>query len=398
MSGLILTLNAGSSSLKFAVFEAAGLKRRIAGQVQGIGAEPSVTARDEAGTELPPFEVSGGAGLTHEAVLERLIPWIDDVIAEGRLFAVGHRIVHGGTQFHQPVILDEAALTALNALCPLAPLHQPHNLAGVRAVTAARPDLVQVACFDTAFHHGHAEVVTRYALPRRWFDEGVRRYGFHGLSYDYIAGRLRELDPALAAGRVVAAHLGAGASLCAMKAGVSLDTTMGFTALEGLVMGTRCGALDPGVVLYLQQQAGLTAKAVEHMLYHQSGLAGVSELSADMRVLLASEDDRARQAVDLFTHRIARETSALMASLEGLDGLVFTAGIGENAPEIRAAVARRLEWLGLILDADANREGRGLISAPSSRIRAWVIKTDEELMIARQTAQLAARPQGANNG
>lgn len=398
MSDLILTLNAGSSSLKFAVFETSSLERRVAGEVQGIGSAPAVMARNAAGTALRVFGLAGSAGLTHESVLEKLMPWIDEVTSEGRLVAVGHRIVHGGPHFSGPVVLDEAALEALEGLCPLAPLHQPHNLAGVRAVTAARPDLVQVACFDTAFHHGHADVVTRYALPRRWFDEGVRRYGFHGLSYDYVAGRLRELDPELATGRVVAAHLGAGASLCALKDGVSVDTTMGFTALDGLVMGTRCGSIDPGVVLYLQQQAGLTTKEIEHMLYHQSGLAGVSELSSDMRVLLASNDPKARQAVDLFTHRIVRETCALTAMLEGLDGIVFTAGIGENAPAVRAAVAQCLDWLGLVLDGEANRAGRGLISAPTSRLKAWVIKTDEELMIARDASRLMSVAVGYDCG
>jgi acetate kinase len=261
--------------------------------------------------------------------------------------------------FSQPAMIDQAMLLQLDALCPLAPLHQPHNLAAVRAARAIRPGLPQVACFDTAFHHGHAEVVKRFALPRAWHEAGVRRYGFHGLSYEFVTGRLGELDPQLAAGRVIVAHLGNGASLCAIDKGHSIDSTMGFTALDGLMMGTRCGGLDPGVVLYLEQQAGMKSEAVETLLYEQSGLLGVSGLSSDMRVLLASPDRAAAEAIELFCFRIAREAGALMASMGGLDGIVFTAGIGENAPQIRAAVAERLAWTGLYLDPVRNLAGAG---------------------------------------
>jgi acetate kinase len=273
----------------------------------------------------------------------------------------------------------------LETLVPLAPLHQPHNLAAVRAAQAARPGLPQVACFDTAFHAGHAEVVTHLALPPPWHEQGVRRYGFHGLSYEFVADSLRELDPALASDRVIIAHLGNGASLCAVRDGVSVDTTMGFTALDGLVMGTRCGDLDPGVVLYLQQQAGLSIESVQDLLYNRAGLLGVSGLSSDMRVLTVSDDRKARLAIDLFVFRIVREIGALAASMGGLDGLVFTAGIGENAPEIRARVTERLAWMGAVLDHEANARGDGLISTANSRLKALVVATDEETMIARHT-------------
>jgi acetate kinase len=288
------------------------------------------------------------------------------------------------------VLIDAATLDVLDGLCPLAPLHQPHNLAVIRVAQAVRPDLPQVACFDTAFHQGHAEVVTRFALPRVWHDRGVRRYGFHGLSYEFVAGRLAVLDPDLAGGRVIIAHLGAGASLCALRAGQSVDTTMGFTALDGLMMATRCGALDPGVILYLQQQAGMTPGEVQALLYEQSGLLGVSGVSSDMRALLASAEPAARDAVDLFIFRIVREIGALSASMGGLDGLVFTAGIGENAAAVRAGVAERLAWMGLRLDGEANAKGAGLISRADSRLKAWVVPTNEEAMIARHTLDLVA--------
>lgn len=389
MTHAVLTLNAGSSSLKFALFETAGdaLVLGARGQVEGIGTAPHLIARDAAGTVLAEHRWADGA-LGHEAFLATLFGVVEDRLGAGRLGAIGHRVVHGGPRFSEPVVIDGPVLAELETLGALAPLHQAHNLAAVRATMALRPDLPQVGCFDTAFHHGHAEVVTRFALPRAWHDRGVRRYGFHGLSYEFVAGRLRELDPALAAGRVIVAHLGNGASLCALQGGRSVDTTMGFTALDGLMMGTRCGALDPGVILYLLRQAGLTPAAVETLLYEQSGLLGVSGLSGDMRRLLASAEPAARDAIELFTFRIARETGALMASMGGLDGLVFTAGIGENAPAIRAAVAGRLAWTGLSLDDEANSRGAGPISAPASTLKAWVIATDEESMIARHTSDL----------
>jgi acetate kinase len=392
LTDAVLTLNAGSSSLKFALFEVGDGDPRLVskGQVEGIGSTPHLIARSAEGEVLAERAWPEGAGLAHEVFLTPLFDFVEGHLGGDRLAAVGHRIVHGGADFSHPVLIDAGVLARLEAFCPLAPLHQPHNLAAVRAAQAVRPGLPQVACFDTAFHHGHEDVVTRFALPRVWHDRGVRRYGFHGLSYEYVSLALRALDPALAAGRVVVAHLGNGASLCAIKDGRSVDTTMGFTALDGLVMGTRCGALDPGVVLYLQQQGGMIADAVQSLLYERSGLLGVSGLSADMRDLIASADPAANEAIALFTFRIARELGALISSLGGLDGVVFTAGIGENVARVRADVARQLAWTGLDLDPLANARGAGLISKPQSRVKAWVIPTDEQAMIARHTALCVA--------
>ncbi len=316
-----------------------------------------------------------------------MLDWAQAHLGGARLGAVGHRIVHGGPAFFEPMRLDRDLLARLDALAPLAPLHQPHNLAPVRALMTSHPDLPQVACFDTAFHHGHDPVVDRFGLPREWEALGVRRYGFHGLSYEFITGRVRELDPDLAAGRMIVAHLGNGASLCAIMEGRSQDTTMGFTALDGLVMGTRSGALDPGVILYLQQQEGLDVAAVEDLLYKRSGLLGVSQISSDMRVLLASGDPRAKAAIDLFVFRIVREIGAMTASMGGCDGLVFTAGIGERAAPIREAVCARLGWLGIKLDSRLNAAGQGRIAADASK-PVWVIPTDEEGMIATHTSDL----------
>lgn len=392
MTAAILTLNAGSSSVKFALYRTddGDLTMACRGKIEGIGTAPHLLARDAVGHVLTERRWADGAGLTHEDLLDPLLSFIDDRLEGDRLDAIGHRIVHGGMAFDAPVRIDDAVLAALQALCPLAPLHQPHNLTAVRAVSLLRPGAIQVACFDTAFHHGHEPVVTRFAIPRTWHDQGVRRYGFHGLSYEFIAGRLRSLDPDLAAGRYIVAHLGSGASLCALRDGRSLDTTMGFTALDGLMMGTRCGAIDPGVLLYMQQSGGLAPAALETLLYQESGLLGVSGVSSDMRDLLASPDPRAREAIDLFAFRVAREAGAMQATLGGLDGLVFTAGIGENAPQVRAAIAGRLAWTGLELDPTANLKGAGRISSDASRIVAWVIPTDEEAMIARHTVRLVA--------
>ncbi len=394
MTGAILTLNAGSSSLKFALFtqDRNGLAKTLHGQVEGIGSAPHLIAKDAGGGVLAERRWTPEAGLDHEGFLEPVLDLAGDHLDGASLSAIGHRIVHGGLAFREPVLIDAEVLRRLDALVPLAPLHQPHNLAAVRAAQAARPGLPQVACFDTAFHAGHAEVVTHLALPPPWHAQGVRRYGFHGLSYEYVAGRLRTLDPALASGRVIIAHLGNGASLCAVRDGVSVDTTMGFTALDGLVMGTRCGDLDPGVVLYLQQQAGLSVEAVQDLLYNRAGLLGVSGLSSDMRVLTASDAPDARLAIDLFVFRIVREIGALTASMDGLDGVVFTAGIGENAADIRARVIERLAWMGAALDPDANRRGEGLISAAGSRLKVFVVPTDEETMIARHAAAVTRLP------
>lgn len=388
MSRAILTLNAGSSSIKFALYDMAanGSQRRLShGQIEGIGSAPHLIARDAAGATLTEHRWATDAKLDHEALLTPLLAWITAHLGEESLAAVGHRVVHGGEHWDRPVRLTPSVIADLAKLIPLAPLHQPHNLAAVRAVARLRPGLPQVACFDTAFHHGMAPTISRLALPREFADEGMRRYGFHGLSYEYLAGQLREQAPALAAGRVIAAHLGNGASLCAMHDGRSIDTTMGFTALDGLVMGTRCGDLDPGAVLYLLQEHGLSVSAVEHMLYNESGLLGVSGISNDMRTLLDSSDPHAYEAIDLFVFRIAREIGALTSSLGGLDGLVFSAGIGEHSAPIRAAVCARLLWLGVECDGDANTRNEAVVSKPSSRVQVRVIPTDEEAMIATHT-------------
>ena len=390
MTDAILTLNAGSSSIKFAVFEVAAeqdLRLTLKGQIEGIGTAPHMIARDPAGAVLMEKRWQGAADQSHEAFLGGLLDWIDAHLGEDQLVAVGHRVVHGGLEFAAPVILDQAILAALDLLCPLAPLHQPHNLAAIRAVSKVRPALPQIACFDTAFHRTQDAVATRIALNRELEAAGVRRYGFHGLSYEFVMGRLGELAPALAPGRVIMAHLGNGASLCGAGGGRSVDTTMSFTALDGLVMGTRCGSLDPGVILYLLQQRGMDAAAVEDLLYHRSGLLGMSGLSSDMRVLLDSADPNAREAVDLFVFRIAREAGAITSTLGGLDGFVFTAGIGEHAAEIRQAVGERLAWLGVAIDPAANTSHAERISTADAQVEVRVIPTDEEAMIVRHTLE-----------
>jgi acetate kinase len=393
MPDAVLALNAGSSSIKFALFErrgADGLTRMLSGQIEGIGAAPHFVARDPAGTTVAERRWDDGAAPDYAAQVDGLLGWIEAHLGGDRLVAAGHRVVHGGRDFTAPVLIDEGVLAGLAALTPLAPLHQPHSIALIRAITESRPRLPQVACFDTAFHHTMPPVATMFALPLTYAREGVRRYGFHGLSYEFIAKRLREVAPHLARGRVIVAHLGNGASLCALRDGRSIDTTMGLTALDGLVMGTRCGSIDPGVLLYLLQQKGLTAPEVEHLLYSQSGLLGVSGLSSDMRALLASKDQPAKDAVDLFVFSIARETAALAASLGGLDGFVFTAGIGEHATEIQDAVCERLRWLGVV-PGRTDRAGTR-ISAPGSGVEVHVIPTDEEAMIAEHVLRIAPAP------
>jgi acetate kinase len=385
----ILTLNAGSSSLKFALYSGADmLTRLVSGDIEGIGTDPRFHATDAGGAVLAERSWPGEAGLAHEYFIDELLGWVDGHLGNNRLAGVGHRIVHGGSSFTAPVRLDADIIEALDALAPLAPLHQPHNLNAVRAVARLRPALLQVGCFDTAFHSRMAPTVTRIALPREITDAGMRRFGFHGLSYEYIAGRLAEISPSLARGRMIVAHLGNGASLCALADGVSMDTTMSFTPLDGLVMGTRCGAIDPGCLLYLMRERHMDATALEDLLYHHSGLKGVSGISSDMRDLLASKDPRAAEAIDLFTFHVAREMAALCATLGGLDGLVFTAGIGENAPEVRRRICERAAWMGIALDQSANRENASCISTPQSIVAVWVIPTDEELMIARHVKPL----------
>jgi len=392
MADAVLALNAGSSSLKFAVYR--NVSGKIVpiskGEVEEIGTAPHFVARDSAGVVLIEKRWQSE---TFARLLGELLAWVDRHLGDDRLVGIGHRVVHGGRDYTAPVLVSGAVLTALEALTPLAPLHQPHSLAPMRAIATLRPGLPQIACFDTAFHHTMPPVATRFALPREYEDAGVRHYGFHGLSYEYIAGRLRDVAPRLAAGRVIVAHLGNGASLCAMRAGVSIDTTMTFTALDGLVMGTRCGAIDPGVLLYMAQQRNLSPDDIEHLLYEKSGLLGVSGLSGDMRVLLASDLPRAREAIELFVFRVARETAALAASLGGLDGFIFTAGIGEHAPEIRAAVCERLRWLGVVPGSPKGSLIDGSrISAPGSQVEVHVIPTDEDAMIGQHTVEtIAAR-------
>jgi len=383
MADAVLTINSGSSSIKFALFQlGAELTRIAAGQAENIGAAPHLRIKvaDEVALEKRWPDL---APLDHEDLLGLVLNWVEGHLGEDKLVAAGHRIVHGGEHFIDPVLLDEDIMTQLAGLNQLAPLHEPHNLAAVRAIMNLRPDLPQIGCFDTAFHHTMPEVATRLAIPRHFHDEGVRRYGFHGLSYEYIAGKLRGVAPHLAAGRVIVAHLGNGASLCAMKNGVSIDSTMGFTALDGLMMGTRSGGIDPGVLIYLMQARGMNASDITSLLYKKSGLLGVSGIAPDVRTLLADPSPEAAQALELFSYTVARHAGALASSLGGLDGFVFTAGIGEHAPQIRAAICARLTWLGLDLSPEANAANEPAISTPSAKAEIRVIPTDEELMIAR---------------
>ena len=384
----VVSLNSGSSSIKFALFtlgDAGAPVLSAGGKIEGIGIAPRLIARSVDGSVVLDRSWAGGAALGHAALLEDLFDWAAEHLDGYEVLAIGHRVVHGGTDFAAPRRIDDALLTALEALCPLAPLHQPHNLAAIRAIAALRPELPQVACFDTAFHHDRPELATRLAIPRELHAQGIRRYGFHGLSYEYIARRLAEIDPAVAEGRVIAAHLGNGASLFAMRGGRSVDTTMGFTALDGLMMGTRCGSIDPGVVLHFQTQMGMSAADVEDMLYRKSGLLGVSGISSDMRALSESASPDAEEALALFVWRAAREAGALIACIEGLDGIVFTAGIGENHAAMRARICAQLAWAGVEIDADANARNAQRISMPESRVAVYVIPTDEERMIALHT-------------
>lgn len=391
----ILVINAGSSSLKFSVFrEAASGDVAVAvnGQISGIGTEPRFEAKDTAKRLLADRSWSASEQADRKTLLRFLLDWIEEHLDGARLIAAGHRVVHGGVRFSQPVLLTDAVMEELDGLVPLAPLHQPHNLAAIRALADAHPELPQVACFDTAFHRGQPWQSGAFALPRELTEEGIRRYGFHGLSYEYIARRLPEIAPALGDARVVVAHLGSGASMCAMHGGRSVDSTMGFTALDGLPMGTRCGTIDPGVLIYLMRNKGMSADGIEKLLYNRSGLLGVSGISNDMRVLLESGDAHAEEAVELFCHRIARETGALAASMGGIDAFVFTAGIGERSAPIRERVGAKLGWLGIDVDPAANAANETTISSAASRIPVHVIPTDEERMIAVHTRDaLAAR-------
>jgi acetate kinase len=395
MERAIAVLNAGSSSLKFSVFvdRAGELDLLFRGQAEGLFTSPRFLVRDHAGATVAETKWPEGTRLGHEGAIEHLFRWAAEVKAKlsgQRLAAAGHRVVHGGMTYCEPTLVGAKVLADLEELVPLAPLHQPHNLAPIRALGQLRPDLPQVACFDTAFHRTQPEVAQAFALPRVYTEKGVRRYGFHGLSYEYIASELPRYDPRAAAGRVVVAHLGNGSSLCALRDGRSVATTMGFSVLDGLPMGTRCGSLDPGVILLFLDHLHMDARAIEALLYNESGLLGVSGISSDMRELLASTDPRAAEAVDLYVYRIGRELGSLAAALGGLDALVFTAGIGEHAAAIRARVCRDAAWLGVALDEAANEAGGPRISREGGKVSAWVIPTNEELIMARHTNRLTA--------
>jgi acetate kinase len=390
MTGAIAVLNAGSSSIKFSLFDSheRSLSLRVRAQVEAIGTAPRFAAHDPTGRTVASEYWDDVASLDHRAALDFVTDFIERQLAGSELAGVGHRVVHGGLQFADPVRVDGAVLIALEALAPLAPLHQPHNLIAIRRLQAARPDLLQVACFDTAFHRSNPEVAQMFALPIDLHRAGIRRYGFHGLSYEYVADALRRVDPEAARGRTIVLHLGGGCSMCAIDQGRSVATTMGFTAIDGLMMGTRSGSLDPGVVLHLLSERGMSTAEVERLLYSESGLLGVSGIGSDMRVLLASGEPEAALAVELFLYRIRRELGALVALLGGLDALVFTAGIGENSAEIRARVCRDAAWAGVELDAVANSGGGPRLSLEGGRVRAWVIPTHEDLMIARHTQRV----------
>jgi acetate kinase len=394
MTDAILVLNAGSSSIKFSLFDQreAALALVANGQVGGITTAPAFIARNAEGRPIAERSWAPAGPLGHDGALAHITDWIRKQYGtDHRLAAVGHRVVHGGRDYAAPVRVDAQVVARVEKLVPLAPLHLPHNLAPIRSLLARAPELPQVACFDTAMHRTQPPLEQMFALPRELDEAGVRRYGFHGLSYEYIASVLPDFDPRAAAGKTVVLHLGNGASMCALAGRRSVATTMGFTAVDGLPMGTRSGALDPGVLLYLMDERKMDARAIEALIYQKSGLLGVSGVSSDMRALLASPEPRAELAVDLFVHRIARELGSLAAALEGLDAIVFTGGIGEHAAPVREAVCRRAAWLGLTLDAEANADDGPRISAAGSRTTAWVIPTNEELMIARHTRDLLAK-------
>jgi acetate kinase len=392
MGDTIAVLNAGSSSLKFSVFAQRGAEPDLIarGQAEGLYTAPRFVARDGAGKVLDEKSWGEGIRLGHDGALDHLVAFLGARFAEHRLVGVGHRVVHGGLEYTLPVRVDAAILAALEKYVPLAPLHQPHNLAPIRSLLERSPQLPQVACFDTAFHSGAPPVAQAFALPKSITDRGVRRYGFHGLSYEYISHVLPRYDERAARGRTVVLHLGNGSSMCAIASGRSIASTMGFTAADGLPMGTRCGNLDPGVILYLMDELKMDARAIEKLIYQQSGLLGMSGISSDMRTLEANEAPEAKAAIDVFTYRIGRELGSLAAALGGLDAIVFTAGIGENSRSLRARVCGDAAWLGVELDAAANERHGPRISTAGSRTAAWVIPTNEELMIARHTRQLLA--------
>jgi acetate kinase len=381
---VILTFNAGSSSIKFAAFDATG-PRQTSGELQGIETQPVLVAKDGRGKTLADRRWTLEAGMDpHLAAIKAMMAWLDEHVGLAHLQAVGHRVVHGGPDFARPLLVTDTVLERLEALTPFAPLHQPACLGPIKALRTAYSDLPQIACFDTAFHRTLPPVAWRLAVPRDYGARGVRRYGFHGLSYEHIARRLSRDAPDLARGRVLVAHVGNGASLCAMRAGASIGTTMGFSVLDGLVMGTRCGTLDPGVLLYMMREEKLSPERIEAILYHESGLRGVSGVSSDMRELRRQSDDPAvREALDLYVRRFQEQAGAMIATLQGIDGLVFTGGIGEHDAEFRRDVCAGLGWLGVILDVAANASHRPVISAPESAVAVRVIPADEEASIHR---------------
>jgi acetate kinase len=389
----ILVVNAGSSSLKFQIFEAGAgghLTCAVKGQMDGIGTRPRLRAQRSDGQELIDQIYDSNQVRDLPAATKTTGDWLR-TLPGFNLVAVGHRVVHGGPDYNQPVLLTSDVVAQLERYVPLAPLHQPNNLAPIRSLFASRPSVPQVACFDTAFHRSHDALADHYALPERFYTEGIRRYGFHGLSYEFIAERLVEVAPQIANGRVIVAHLGSGSSMCAIKEGRSIESTMGFTALDGLPMGTRPGQLDPGVVLYLIAQKGMSATDVQSLLYHESGLKGLSGVSNDVRELQKSSDKNAAFALDYFAYRIALHTGMLAAALGGIDAFVFTAGVGENSPTMRSRILKRLGWLGATLDSTANASGGPRISQKDSRVAVYVIPTNEELMIARHTLSVLSK-------
>ena len=387
MAQCIAVVNAGSSSVKFGFYDSEGEETLLLrGAVEQIGVSPTLSASDGEGNDVVernwPSE-----GFTHAQAMTAVLEVAREHLPEGStIVGVGHRVVHGGTQFAGPAQVTSDVISVLEGFSPLAPLHQPHNLAPIKAIAENRPDIPQVACFDTAFHQTQPHLAQAYALPRELSDEGIKRYGFHGLSYDFVSSRLREIAPDHADKRIIIAHLGNGASVCAIDKGKSVATTMGFTAVEGLMMGTRCGSIDPGVLIYLMDEKGMDARAIESLVYKKCGLLGVSGISSDMRTLRQSDDPRAKEAIDLFIYRIVREIGSLAAALGGIDGLVFTGGIGQRDARTRREVAAGCAWLGAELDETRNGGAEGLISTDGSKLPMWVVQTDEELVIARQTA------------
>jgi acetate kinase len=398
MPNAIVVLNAGSSSVKFSLYLDRGekLEPDVVGQIEGLYTGPRFVSKAPDGTLKAEKSWPAGFQLGHDGALDHLVGHLRSELVDDRLLGIGHRVVHGGQVYTQPVLLDGKVLSQLETFIPLAPLHQPHNLAPIRRALERAPDLPQVACFDTSFHRSQPDVAQMFALPAELREAGILRYGFHGLSYEYIASVLPGVDSRAAAGRTLVLHLGNGASMCALQAGRSVASTMGFTAVEGLPMGTRSGSLDPGVILYLMDQCGMDARAIEKLIYSQSGLLGVSGFSSDMRVLLASEKPQAKLAVELFLYRIRRELGSLVAALGGLDAIVFTAGIGENAPAIRSRVCHDAAWLGVEIDEAANAERRQRISTDASRVAVWVIPTNEELMIAHHTRRVLESTEGGH--